>query len=83
MSSTSCCLARSTTPDMWGSVIDCIEGAQTIAISGHTNPDGDALGSALGLGLSLRENFPSKRSFSCLRIERLFRASTGLWSVRT
>ena len=54
MSSTSCCLARSTTPDMWGSVIDCIEGAQTIAISGHTNPDGDALGSALGLGLSLR-----------------------------
>ena len=61
MSSTACCLGRSTTPDMWGSVIDCIEGAQTIAISGHTNPDGDALGSGLGLGLALQTAFPKKK----------------------
>lgn len=60
-SSTSPCLGRSTTPDMWEGVIDCIEGAQTIAISGHTNPDGDALGSLLGLGASIRAQFPDKR----------------------
>lgn len=81
MSSTSCCLARSTTPDMWGSVIDCIEGAQTIAISGHTNPDGDALGSALGLGLSLRENFPSKKIVFLLAdrapVPRVYRFMVG------
>lgn len=61
MSSTSRCMARSTTPDMWDNVIEHIEGARSIAISGHTNPDGDALGSALGLGLSLRLVFPTKR----------------------
>ncbi len=59
-SSTSPCTGRSTTPDMWEGVIEYIEGAQTIAISGHTNPDGDALGSVLGLGLSLRAQFPTK-----------------------
>lgn len=36
-------------------------GARTIAISGHTNPDGDALGSVLGLGASIRAQFPDKR----------------------
>ena len=61
MSKNSSCLTSNTTPDMWGSVIECIEGAQSIAISGHTNPDGDALGSALGLGQSLRLKYPRKR----------------------
>ncbi|MDY2776838.1 MAG: bifunctional oligoribonuclease/PAP phosphatase NrnA [Collinsella sp.] len=60
MSSTSPCMGRATTPDMWGEVIDFIEAARTIAISGHTSPDGDALGSALGLGLSLEAAFPEK-----------------------
>lgn len=60
MSTTSCCSVRSTTPDMWESVIECIVGAQTIAVSGHTNPDGDALGSVLGLGQALIDAFPSK-----------------------
>lgn len=41
-------------------ILDLIEEAQTIAISGHTSPDGDALGSTLGLGLSLRARFPKK-----------------------
>ncbi len=44
-SSTSPCSGRSTTPDMWEGVIEYVENARTIAISGHTNPDGDALGS--------------------------------------
>ena len=38
-----------------------IEDAQTIAISGHTSPDGDSLGSALGLGLAIQSKFPEKQ----------------------
>lgn len=60
-SNTAPCSGRSTTPDMWEGVIEYIEGARTIAISGHTNPDGDALGSVLGLGASIRAQFPDKR----------------------
>lgn len=60
-SSTSPCMGRSTTPDMWEGIIDCIEEARSIAVSGHTNPDGDALGSVLGLAHSIRAQFPEKR----------------------
>lgn len=49
----------------WDGIADAICSAQTIAISGHTNPDGDALGSALGLGLALSARFPDKR-VTCL-----------------
>lgn len=59
--STSPCTGRSTTPDMWEGAIDYIESAQTIAIAGHTNPDGDALGSVLALGRSVRAAYPDKR----------------------
>ena len=48
-------------PDQWAPAIGLISGADTIAISGHTNPDGDALGSVLGLGLALRRHYPLKR----------------------
>lgn len=41
-------------------ILDMIEDASTIAISGHTSPDGDALGSTLGLGLSLMKCYPEK-----------------------
>ena len=34
--------------------IDLLKGAQTIAVCGHVNPDGDSLGSALALTLALR-----------------------------
>lgn len=37
-----------------------IKQAQTIVISGHTNPDGDALGSGLALQICLRALFPDK-----------------------
>lgn len=42
-------------------ILDLIEDASLIAISGHTSPDGDALGSVLGLGLSLMKAYPEKR----------------------
>ena len=47
--------------DEYWSIFEAIDAAETIAISGHTSPDGDALGSTLGLGLALRARFPQKR----------------------
>ncbi len=47
--------------DEYWSIFEAIDAAGTIAISGHTSPDGDALGSTLGLGLALRARFPQKR----------------------
>ena len=38
-----------------------IEGAECIAIAGHTSPDGDALGSALGLMHAIEGAYPEKR----------------------
>ncbi len=41
-------------------LIGAIERAQTIAISGHVRPDGDAIGSAMGLYYYLTKNYPDK-----------------------
>ncbi|MBO4395618.1 MAG: bifunctional oligoribonuclease/PAP phosphatase NrnA [Eubacterium sp.] len=41
-------------------LIGAIERAQTIAISGHVRPDGDAIGSTMGLYYYLTENYPDK-----------------------
>ncbi|MFR7669575.1 MAG: DHH family phosphoesterase [Collinsella sp.] len=46
-------LASCESADIQRRILELIEGASSIAISGHTSPDGDALGSVLGLGLSL------------------------------
>lgn len=46
---------------------DLIESAQTIAIVAHENPDGDAYGSILGLGLALRA---AGKTCDCLADER-------------
>ena len=35
-----------------------IQGIKTVAISGHIRPDGDCVGSCVGLSLYLKENFP-------------------------
>ena len=53
-------LASCESADIQRCIIELIEGASSIAISGHTSPDGDALGSVLGLGLSLMKFFPNK-----------------------
>lgn len=42
-------------------VLALIEDAQSIALSGHTSPDGDALGSVLGLGLAIQKRYPEKQ----------------------
>jgi phosphoesterase RecJ-like protein len=35
-----------------------LEGAENVAIAGHVSPDGDCIGSCLGLWIYLRDNFP-------------------------
>ena len=37
------------------------EGAKTIAVSGHINPDGDAVGSSVGMALYLEKEMPGVR----------------------
>lgn len=65
----------------WDPALELIRAADTIAISGHTNPDGDALGSVLGLGLALRRHFPLKRVTTLLAddapIPRVYRFLPG------
>lgn len=39
-----------------------LEGVCSVAIAGHIRPDGDAVGSCLGLYLYLKENFPDKKA---------------------
>ena len=41
-------------------LIGAVERAKTIAISGHVRPDGDAIGSTMGLYQYLKENYPNK-----------------------
>ncbi len=48
---------------MFEKVIDEIRAFDTIIIHRHTNPDGDALGSAVGLKNIIKANFPEKRVY--------------------
>lgn len=43
-------------------LIQAITGATTIAIGGHIRPDGDCVGSCMGLYSYIRDNFPEKRA---------------------
>ncbi len=45
---------------MFESVLNCIKQYDTIVIHRHSNPDGDALGSQVGLKNIILDNFPSK-----------------------
>lgn len=46
---------------MFEQIRQCIEAAGTVIIHRHKNPDGDALGSQVGLKHLIRENYPDKR----------------------
>ena len=67
--------------NLWDSAIELINNADSIVISGHTNPDGDALGSVLGLGLALRRHYSLKRVHLLLaddaRVPRVYRFLAG------
>ncbi|MBO7304636.1 MAG: bifunctional oligoribonuclease/PAP phosphatase NrnA [Clostridia bacterium] len=42
-------------------IVEKIKKADTVIIHRHTNPDGDAIGSQVGLKYIIKENFPDKR----------------------
>lgn len=78
----SCC--GSIAPELqrdYARILELIEDARSIAISGHTSPDGDALGSVLGLGLALKERFADKRFYFLLAdngpVPRIYRFMKG------
>lgn len=41
-------------PDPWDTAVELLAGADAVALACHVGPDGDALGSMLGLGAALR-----------------------------
>ena len=41
-------------------ILDCLDQAQTIVISGHTRPDGDCVGSCLAMYHYIKDNYPEK-----------------------
>ena len=45
---------------MFESVLDCIKNYDTIIIHRHSRPDGDAMGSQIGMKHIILENFPAK-----------------------
>ncbi len=49
---------------MFTNILEEIKNAQTIIIHRHKNPDGDAMGSQIGLKHILRDNFPGKKIFA-------------------
>lgn len=49
---------------MFEAVLNAFKSYETIIIHRHTKPDGDALGSQIGLKHMLKENFPEKRIFA-------------------
>ena len=46
---------------MFEQVLQTIKQYDTIIIHRHSSPDGDALGSQIGLKYILQENFPNKK----------------------
>ena len=48
---------------MFEKIIPLIEKYDKIIIHRHTNPDGDALGSQIGLKHIIKENYPEKTNY--------------------
>ena len=40
-------------------IASILEGVRSVAIAGHTRPDGDCVGSCMGLYLYIKDNFPA------------------------
>lgn len=53
-------------PKMFDAIAELIDEAQTIVICAHTNPDGDALGSGLGLAMLIERVWPGKEVVNLL-----------------
>lgn len=67
--------------EVFGKISALIDGAQTIAICAHTDPDGDALGSGLALAQVIRQRWEDKDVTNLLAddapVPRLYRFMPG------
>ena len=60
-----------------------LQGVRHAAIAGHVNPDGDCIGSCMGMYLYLRDNYPDIRVDVYLEeVRDVFRFISGLEDVR-
>ena len=48
---------------MFEKIIEAIQEYNTVIIHRHTSPDGDALGSQIGLKWLIKDNFPEKKVY--------------------
>jgi phosphoesterase RecJ-like protein len=67
------------------SAVAAIESAKTIVMACHINPDGDALGSLIGLGLAIRQRYPEKSVTILSRdgVPEILRFLPGIELVKT
>lgn len=64
-------------------LLEAIKNADSIAIGGHVRPDGDCIGSCMGLYQYVRENFPEKEIHVYLQeIPNIFRFLKGTEMIR-
>ncbi len=67
--------------ELYRRIHDAIAGAASVAICGHTSPDGDALGSGLALGSAIRQVWPGKEVVNLLAddgcVPRIYRFLDG------
>ncbi len=65
-------------------ISDFLEGVKTAAIAGHMHPDGDCIGSCMGLYLYLKENYPQIHVQVYLEeVKPEFRFISGTDEIRT
>ena len=50
-------------------LLSAMEKAETIAIGGHVRPDGDCIGSCMGLFRYIKKNYPDKQV--CVYVEEI------------
>ena len=62
---------------MFEKIIDGIRRYGTVIIHRHTNPDGDALGSQIGLAELIRDNFPGKTVYTVGNVNERFSFMDG------
>lgn len=65
---------------MSSNLLQAIESADTIAIGGHVRPDGDCVGSTMGLYYYITENYPEKKV--CVYLEEFPKSFSYLYQEK-
>ena len=65
-------------------LVNYLKKVSTVAITGHVNPDGDCIGSCMGVWLYLRDNFPNILADVYLQpVQEMFSYIEGLEQIHT